>query len=87
MTTYNQMGQKIKNCIPFNGNSVYAVGNSDNYTIYSYSTEIFNWKGAGGGLMTFNNKYYSVTTSKIQNMFIRIFGLNNGKTKRDKKID
>ena len=83
MTSYIEMTAKIRNCEPFNGNSVTAEGNRDNYTIYSYNTEIFNWKGTGGGLMTFNNKYYSVTTSKIQNMIIRIFGLNNGKTKRD----
>ena len=75
------MHTKLANCQDFKGNSVEAFTVYGNYYVRSYNTIIFELDGDGN--KSFNNKYYSVTTSKIQNMLIDIFGLNGGKHGRD----
>ena len=80
-TTYKEMEAKLRNKEPFDGNSVTARINSFGYyVIESYATTIYEDKGEH---IYFDNSYYSVTTSKLQNMLIDIFNLNNGVKKRD----
>lgn len=81
--TYKEIPTLIRNNIEFTGNSCKAVMNEGVYTVYSYDTKIFE---TGVGVKRyFDNFFYSATTSKIQNIIIRVFGLNGGRTKRSKK--
>jgi len=77
--TENEMIKYIENKEPFTGSSVSATLDNGVYSIFSYSTKIYSSDGY------FDNKKYSSTTSKIQNMCIFVFGLNNGSMKRDSK--
>jgi hypothetical protein len=61
----------------FTGNSAHAIYEEGEYKIYSYSTLIYSDKSG-----YFDNAYYSKTTSKLQNMIINIFGINDGILKR-----
>jgi len=78
MTTYKYMPSKLARHLGFKGNSVEAVYDeySNKYEVYSYNTRIYCNDGY------FDNSYYSATTSKIQNMLIDVFNLNNGIKKR-----
>ena len=80
-TKYKEMEHKLRTYDEFNGNSVEAVydEHSNKYEVYSYNTKIYCNDGY------FDNSYYSATTSKIQNMLIEIFNLNNGIKKREGK--
>ena len=81
-TTYKEMKQELRNKQSFTGNSVTARYNSFGYYIVeSYATTIF--EDRGDNKYYFDNSYYSTTTSKLQNMLIDIFSLNDGKKKRD----
>lgn len=78
MTNYKEMINKLTRMEEFKGNSVSAYYDeySNKYEVYSYNTRIYCNDGY------FDNSYYSTTTSKIQNMLIDIFNLNEGKRKR-----
>ncbi|HQP00306.1 MAG TPA: hypothetical protein PL042_06830 [Caldisericia bacterium] len=76
MTTYKQMPNKLINREEFNGNSVTATIENGIYKVYSYNTLIFS-HDINNSENYFNNKYYSNTTSRIQNMLISIFNLRN----------
>lgn len=76
-TDYKSMKWKLSNKQSFSGNSVTARYSNGTYEVWSYDTLIFNDKGY------FSNRYYSTTTSKLQNMLIDVFSLNDGKKKRD----
>jgi len=78
--TYKEMEDKLRNKESFNGNSVVAEYEDGMYKVWSYGTEILRTNGFD---FNFDNSYYSVTTSKIQNMLIDVFGLNNNVRKRD----
>ena len=80
MVSYRYMPSFLKENKEFVGNSVHAEMDGDNYNVWSYRTLIFSQYADGS--MWLNNNYYSVTTSKIQNMIIRAFGLNEGKCTR-----
>lgn len=89
-TTYREMPCLLSRELPFKGNSVTAVEiegkNTLTYRVYSYNTVMFEktyFFGSGTTEIHFNNRYYSMTTSKIQNMLIDVYGLNNGIRKRD----
>ena len=77
-TTYKEMENKLRKYEEFEGNSVEAVYDeySNKYEVYSYNTRIYCNDGY------FDNSYYSTTTSKLQNMLIRVFNLNNKIEKR-----
>lgn len=75
--TEDQMKDYILNKQSFMGSSVRAVRNNDDYCIYSYDTLIYRESDN-----YFDNSKYSSTTSKIQNMIIDCFGLNDGIQKR-----
>ena len=79
--TYKDMPRALKNYEEFKGNSVSAYYDEyfNKYEVYSYNIRIYCNDGY------FDNSYYSMTTSKLQNMLIDVFNLNNGIKKREGK--
>lgn len=71
---YRTIVEFIKNKLSFEGNSVHAYYDGTKYIVKSYETIILEIDG--NGKIDFNNKYYSVTTSKIQNIIIRAHKLD-----------
>ena len=66
--TYKEIPDLIKNKIPFEGSSVMATLDLKFiYRIYSYDTLIYSSKDN-----YFNDKKYSSTTSKIQNIIRKV---------------
>lgn len=67
---YKAMREAIKNRQEFNGNSVTAEIEelTGSYLVKSYNTIILEI--LPNGVLGFNNKRYSVTTSKLQNLII-----------------
>lgn len=83
MTGYSEMRSKLDNCQRFEGNSVTAKYNLiGQYEVISYQTCIFTYDIGKQQVVQFDNSYYSNTTSKIQNILIEVYKLNDGKTKR-----
>ena len=80
---YKQIPNAISNFETFKGNSIEALDNIQSYKVWSYNTLIFKYNKVNNEVEYFDNSYYSTTTSKIQNILIDIFNLNNGKKKRD----
>lgn len=80
---YEEMQEALAFKQGFKSNSVSAKWEDGRYTVYSYSTVIYRSRD-DMGLYYLDNKYYSVTTSKLQNMLIRVFKLNSEIEKRDK---
>ena len=80
---YKQIPEAIRNFETFKGNSVEGLDNIETYKVWSYNTLIFKYNKVDNEVEYFDNSYYSTTTSKIQNILIDIFNLNNGKKKRD----
>ena len=81
--TYKQIPTTIRSFETFKGNSVEGLNNIETYKVWSYNTLIFKYNKLSNEVEYFNNSYYSSTTSKIQNILIDIFNLNDGKKKRD----
>jgi hypothetical protein len=83
MTTYKEIPTKIRYFEDFKGSSVSAILIAQNtYKVYSYDTLIFEYNYDKSEVKYFDNGYYSNTTSKLQNILIDVFNLNNGKKKR-----
>ena len=76
------MPQLLKNRESFAGNSVSAVMADGKYIVYSYNTIILITDCVTDTVLEFNNRFYSVTTSKLQNMLIDVFNLNGASHKR-----
>jgi hypothetical protein len=76
--TYRDIADLLSCKASFKGNSVTAKREIDGYKVYSYSTLIYSVTNTGE--IYFNNNYYSVTTSKLQNIICRLLGQ---KTRRD----
>ena len=76
----NQIKEKILNRENFKGSSVKGVVINNDYIVYSYDTVIYRELDK-----YFDNKKYSATTSKLQNILIDCFNFNNGVKKRDAK--
>ena len=79
-TSYKAMETAIRNCQPFEGNSARGVWEGDTYTVYSYRTRIFTVEGAyagkpGRGEFELDTRKYSVTTSRLQNIIRRAWGI------------
>lgn len=74
-TTYAKMADKIANYRNFEGSSVYGVTNGDNYSVYSYATEILRVNTKTGEKL-FRYYSYSSTTSKVQYIIKNCFGIN-----------
>jgi hypothetical protein len=75
MDNYKTIEQKLKAYEPFRGNSLWATRSGDEYTVYSYSTQIAR---ASVNVLwhEVEPRKYSVTTSRHQNLIRRAWGLN-----------
>ena len=73
----NTIKEMISEFETFNKNNIMAIEKDGNYLVYSYKTLIFDRRKK-----YFDNSYYSQTTSKLQNILIETFGLNNNVKKR-----
>lgn len=74
-TSYRQMEQAISAKDSFTGNSAKADWGSDVYCVYSYTTLIASYDRRTGEVWL-NPRKYSVTTSRLQNIIKRAWGLN-----------
>jgi hypothetical protein len=77
---YRQIETALARREEFKGNSCHAVWEGDVYSVYSYSTRIFTVEGAyagkpGTGTAELNTQKYSQTTSKLQNIIRRVYGI------------
>lgn len=70
MDNYKTIARKLANLEPFRGNTLTAYWDGDVYKVVSYSTLIATAVQAGYWT-TFNDRKYSVTTSKHQNIIRR----------------
>lgn len=77
-TPYRSMRAALMNLRNFRGSSVSAVLNNNIYTVKSYQTVMLSLDTQTGTVL-FNNRYYSHTTSKIQNLIKAAFNLYNCK--------
>lgn len=79
-TSYKSMETAIKNCVPFEGNSARGVWDGETYKVYSYRTLIATVEGSfagrdGRGEVELDTRKYSVTTSRLQNIIRRAYGI------------
>lgn len=72
-TAYRDMHDKLANLEPFKGNTARATRYGDEYEVYSYGTLIATRKN---GETWVNPRRYSMTTSRLQNMIRRAWGVN-----------
>jgi len=74
-TNYRAMQTALENREAFEGNSASAfIDESGKYIIMSYDT-IMAVIGENGGVESFNEKKYSMTTSRLQNMIRRAYNI------------
>lgn len=66
-TTYRHMERKLEQLRDFTGNSASGMFTGTHYIVKSYET-LMLYLNTKTGELFFNNCYYSVTTSKLQNM-------------------
>lgn len=72
MDSYEKIEQKMAMKKDFSGNSAWAKNTGSGYEVYSYSTLIFR-NGVGG--IFFDNRFYSMTTRRIQGIIARCYSL------------
>lgn len=72
---YQDIKNKLANKQAFNGNSARAEINGSLYNVYSYNTLIFSYNLDAYQILDFDNKFYSVTTSRLQNMIKKAFNI------------
>jgi hypothetical protein len=70
MVNYSEMEQKIANHEAYNHGSSHAGYENSNYSIYSYNTKMAEFNSYGICIF-FNEKHYSSTTSRLQNIIRR----------------
>lgn len=81
-TSYRNMEHAIANRLEFTGNSARGYYDGEEYVVVSYNTTIaratrLTVAGAmRDGELWVNPKKYSVTTSRLQNIIKRAWGLN-----------
>jgi len=73
--TYKQIPTLISYFKPFTGNSVTGWIDGGQFVVMSYATVIAKIDMATHSVSYFNDKFYSRTTSKIQNILRRLFAL------------
>ncbi len=74
MITQREVEGYLSTKTPFQASNIFACyDNDNNYTVYSYQTIIL--KVYADGKIYFDSKYYSSTTSKLQNKIRRAFDL------------
>ena len=72
-TSYKDMEQAIRLRVEFDGNSARGVLEADGeYRVYSYRTVIATYRG---GVSWLDNEKYSATTSRLQNIVRRAWGV------------
>jgi hypothetical protein len=72
--TYREIPNRLYYRDPFVGNSCHAVRTPDeNYYVWSYGTLILDYSLRESRVLMFNNRYYSVTTSRLQTMIRAAF--------------
>lgn len=72
-TTYKDMLEKIRGRVAFTGNSAKGVFYSDNdYAVVSYDTVIARYEN---DKVWVSSKFYSKTTSRLQNMCREAWGV------------
>jgi hypothetical protein len=77
---YRQIETALARREEFKGNSCHAVWLGDSYAVYSYKTRIFTVEGSyagkpGRGELELDTRKYSVTTSRLQNIIRRVWGI------------
>lgn len=77
-TPYRHIQRKLEQLRDFRGSSVTAVFTGHHYIVKSYDTLMLDLDTKTGEVL-FNNCYYSVTTSKLQNMIKAAFNLSDCK--------
>ena len=80
-TTYRHMERKLEQLRDFTGNSASGMFTGTHYIVKSYETLMLDLNTKTGELF-FNNCYYSVTTSKLQNMIKAAFNLTDCKERK-----
>lgn len=75
-TPYRDMQAKLEQLQAFQGRSTTAVTADGFYIVRSYNTPILILCTTTGRA-TFDNSYYSITTTKIQNLIKDAFGLHD----------
>lgn len=78
---YRDIQTELEQLRDIQGNSVTAKNADNRYTVLSYKTPILIIYMATGETI-FDNNYYSVTTSKLQNLIKNAFGLHNYKERK-----
>jgi len=74
-SNYSEIEIALSNRREFTGNSAYAVIRGDEYLVYSYSTLIAKSNRVANALVWVNPKKYSNTTSRLQNIVKRAWGV------------
>ena len=69
----SQLREMIENKKPYIYNSSVAVIKDNEYIVYSYDTLILVYNIENDCVTYFNDKYYSRTTSHLQNIIKNIF--------------
>lgn len=77
-TPYREMTRKLEQLRDFTGNSASGMFTGTHYIVKSYETIMLDLNTKTGEVL-FNNCYYSVTTSKLQNMIKTAFNLSDCK--------
>lgn len=80
-TPYRAMQSKLEQLRDFRGSSATAVFTGRRYIVKSYDTLMLDLDTKTGELL-FNNCYYSITTSKLQNMIKAAFNLTDCKERK-----
>lgn len=70
---YTQIETALKNRVPFTGNSCHAYLDGEQYRVISYSTLVATSENGVGWVTP---QKYSQTTSKLQNIIKRAWGVN-----------
>lgn len=87
-SNYDDIRRAIRNAHEFQGNSArgeYQQGGSV-FAVYSYRTCIFRYEVASDTVLMFDARYYSCTTSRLQNILRKYYDVNNaGNVYRDSK--
>lgn len=86
---YREIEKYLERFKPFKGNSAYAIFKDPYYIVYSYKTEILKYDTEDRKVVYFDDKKYSSTTSRLQNLIKKIFWyeLEKYKPMNESKVD
>jgi hypothetical protein len=71
MQSYKEIEQRLDTLTPFKGNSMSGVWHGNTFIVYSYKTPI-GYSSLSG--FAIEERKYSVTTSRHQNLLRRVWG-------------